>query len=167
MSGIMDSASRRIAVVLLVLLTLFAGVVSLQHTNAASSDANASLHTRVKLVDSSGNDMNDLDTILSAIQAADELGNPVGTGATAVSTASDAATTLITHPGGGRTLRRLCVDNRGANAAVVSTDGGTTWPIYVAGNQRTEVIPIAATGNIQIKNAGAGSNLSNVYAWAS
>ena len=92
--------------------------------------------------------------------------NPTsGDGTAAFSTASDAAGTFVAAPAAGQTYRKLHVHNTGANALLLSVDGGTTW-FYHPGNF-SDTYDIAGTVAIQAKNAVAGANVSGCYRSAS
>ena len=93
-------------------------------------------------------------------------GNPVSAdGTAAFSTSADTAATLLTHPGGGRVLRKLTVHNLGTAAMLISVDGGTAW-FYHPGNF-SQTYDVACTVDVQAKNAVAGANISSCYRSAS
>lgn len=94
-------------------------------------------------------------------RGSDATGNPVSAdGTAAFTTAADTAAVLVACPAG-RVLRKLTVHNTGANAMLISVDGGTVW-FYHPGNF-SQVYDIAGAVDIQAKNATAGANISGCY----
>jgi hypothetical protein len=81
-----------------------------------------------------------------------------------VTTAADAAVTLITVPGGARYTHAL-FSNYSENDALVSIDGGTTW-FLVGGGETKGLADAEIWATVQVKNAGAGENVTvNAEIW--
>ncbi|HUX01739.1 MAG TPA: hypothetical protein VMY35_12250 [Phycisphaerae bacterium] len=75
-----------------------------------------------------------------------------------VTTAADAAVTLITVPSGAR-YTHVLFRNYSANDALVSIDGGTVWiPLGAGESAGFQDVEIWQT--VQVKNAGAGLNVT-------
>ncbi|HUX00837.1 MAG TPA: hypothetical protein VMY35_07640 [Phycisphaerae bacterium] len=75
-----------------------------------------------------------------------------------VTTAADAAVTLITVPAGAR-YTSVLFRNYSVNDALVSIDGGTVWiPLGAGESAGFQDVQIWKT--VQVKNAGAGLNVT-------
>ncbi|HET6440752.1 MAG TPA: hypothetical protein VFH53_00130 [Phycisphaerae bacterium] len=75
-----------------------------------------------------------------------------------VTTAADAAVTLITVPAGAR-YTNVLFRNYSLNDALVSIDGGTVWiPLGAGESAGFQDVQIWQT--VQVKNASAGSNVT-------
>ena len=100
---------------------------------------------------------------LADVPADEAVRNLVSSGATALSASDDEALVLLSHPGGGATYAHLSVRNEGANDALVSLDGGTTW--FCVGSLYTVTKDgLSLQQDVLVRNAVAGQNVSGLWA---
>lgn len=91
----------------------------------------------------------------------------ISSGTTAIATASDTAVTLLTI---NQTVRRITIINEGSVAGFFSIDSGTVWARLPAGPSSVTIeVPETPITNrtVQIKRESGGSNVEDVYGFAS
>jgi len=87
----------------------------------------------------------------------------LSSGSTAKSAGSDAAITLIVHPGSGAVYPHSRIRNDGNNDALCSIDGGLSW--FKVGALETDAKDnCAVTDDVLAKNLTAGQNITGMWA---